>query len=70
MSSELDFSDTLLQRRTPYLCPNQFAAKPRCAKSKIYTETQVIKANEANEAWEKVVNKEARYRYVIDGATI
>jgi alcohol dehydrogenase (NADP+) len=41
-----------------------------CAKSKIYPEVQVIKANEANEAWEKVINKEARYRYVIDGATI
>lgn len=41
-----------------------------CAKNKIYAETQVIKANEANEAWEKVINKEARYRYVIDGATI
>jgi alcohol dehydrogenase (NADP+)/uncharacterized zinc-type alcohol dehydrogenase-like protein len=30
----------------------------------------VIKASEANDAWEKVIKKEARYRYVIDAATI
>lgn len=41
-----------------------------CASNKIYPQIQVIKANEINEAWEKVLNKEARYRYVIDAATI
>ena len=41
-----------------------------CAQNKIYPEVQVIKASEVNETWEKVVNKEARYRYVIDAATI
>ena len=40
-----------------------------CAQNKIYPEVQVIKASEANDTWEKVINKEARYRYVIDAAT-
>ena len=40
-----------------------------CAKNKIYPEVQVIKASEANDTWDKVINKEARYRYVIDAAT-
>jgi len=30
---------------------------------------QLIKASEVNSTWEKVINKEARYRYVIDAAT-
>jgi len=41
-----------------------------CAKHKIYPQIQIIKAEAINEAWEKVVNKEARYRYVIDTTTI
>jgi len=41
-----------------------------CAKNKIYPEIQIIKADEINDAWEKVVNKQARYRYVIDATTI
>lgn len=40
-----------------------------CAQNKIYPQIQIIKANEINEVWDKVVNKEARYRYVIDTAT-
>ncbi|MFE3866548.1 NAD(P)-dependent alcohol dehydrogenase [Flavobacterium sp. LS2P90] len=40
-----------------------------CAENKIYPQIQIIKADEINEAWKKVVNKEARYRYVIDAAT-
>ncbi|CAN5798078.1 NAD(P)-dependent alcohol dehydrogenase [soil metagenome] len=40
-----------------------------CAKHNIYPQIQIIKATEINDAWEKVVNKEARYRYVIDAAT-
>src|SRR6266496_2797302 len=41
-----------------------------CTENKIYPEIQLIKASEVNETWEKVINKEARYRYVIDAATI
>ena len=41
-----------------------------CAANKIYPQIQIIKADEINDAWEKVINKEARYRYVIDAATI
>jgi alcohol dehydrogenase (NADP+)/uncharacterized zinc-type alcohol dehydrogenase-like protein len=41
-----------------------------CAENKIYPEIQLIKASEVNETWQKVINKEARYRYVIDAATI
>jgi len=40
-----------------------------CAEHKIYPEVQLIKASEANDTWEKVINKEARYRYVIAAAT-
>ncbi|MBI1227173.1 MAG: alcohol dehydrogenase catalytic domain-containing protein [Bacteroidetes bacterium] len=40
-----------------------------CAEHKIYPQIQIIKADEINDAWEKVVNKEVRYRYVIDAAT-
>jgi alcohol dehydrogenase (NADP+)/uncharacterized zinc-type alcohol dehydrogenase-like protein len=41
-----------------------------CAENKIYPQIQIIPAKEINEAWDKVVNKEARYRYVIDIATV
>jgi alcohol dehydrogenase (NADP+) len=41
-----------------------------CAANKIYPQIQIIKATEINEAWKKVVNKEARYRYVIDASTM
>ncbi|MEH0153026.1 NAD(P)-dependent alcohol dehydrogenase [Limibacter armeniacum] len=40
-----------------------------CADNGIKPEIEVIKAEQVNEAWEKVVNKEARYRYVIDAKT-
>ena len=40
-----------------------------CADNKLPPQIQVIKAEDVNEAWNKVVNKEARYRYVIDAAT-
>jgi uncharacterized zinc-type alcohol dehydrogenase-like protein len=40
-----------------------------CAQHKIYPQIQIIKAEEINDAWDKIVNKEARYRYVIDAAT-
>ena len=40
-----------------------------CADNKILPEIQVISAEQINDAWESVVNKKARYRYVIDAAT-
>lgn len=40
-----------------------------CAENKIYPQIEIIKAGEINNAWDKVVNKEARYRYVIDALT-
>ncbi len=40
-----------------------------CADNKIHPQIQIIKAEQINEAWENVVNKKARYRYVIDAAT-
>jgi alcohol dehydrogenase (NADP+)/uncharacterized zinc-type alcohol dehydrogenase-like protein len=39
------------------------------ADHKVLPQIQIISAEQINEAWEKVVNKEARYRYVIDPAT-
>ena len=41
-----------------------------CADNNILPKIELIKAEQVNEAWEKVVNKEARYRYVIDAKTI
>jgi alcohol dehydrogenase (NADP+)/uncharacterized zinc-type alcohol dehydrogenase-like protein len=41
-----------------------------CATHKIYPKIEVIEAKEITEAWKKVENREARYRYVIDTATI
>lgn len=40
-----------------------------CADNKVLPQIQIIKAEQINEAWENVVNKKARYRYVIDAAT-
>jgi len=40
-----------------------------CADNKVHPQIQIIKAEQINEAWENVVNKKARYRYVIDAAT-
>lgn len=41
-----------------------------CAKNKIYPQVQIIKAEEINDAWQQVIDKKARYRFVIDTATI
>jgi alcohol dehydrogenase (NADP+)/uncharacterized zinc-type alcohol dehydrogenase-like protein len=41
-----------------------------CADNKVLPQIQIIKAEQVNEAWDKVVKKEARYRYVIDALTI
>lgn len=41
-----------------------------CADAQVRPQIQIIKAAEISGAWRKVVNKQARYRYVIDTATI
>jgi len=40
-----------------------------CANNGIRPSIEIINAEEINEAWKKVENKQARYRYVIDAAT-
>ena len=40
-----------------------------CADNKIVPKIEIIRAEQINDAWAKVINKEARYRYVIDAAT-
>lgn len=40
-----------------------------CADNNVHPKIEVISADQINDAWDKVVNKEARYRYVIDAAT-
>lgn len=40
-----------------------------CAANKVYPQIEVINANQINEAWDNVINKKARYRYVIDAST-
>lgn len=40
-----------------------------CADNGIRPHIQIIKAEEMNDAWTKILNQGARYRYVIDAAT-
>ena len=40
-----------------------------CADASVRPTTQLIQASEISDAWVKVKNKQARYRYVIDAAT-
>ena len=40
-----------------------------CADNRIRPQVQVISAAEVSDAWVKVQQKEARYRYVIDAST-
>ncbi|HBH91076.1 MAG TPA: NAD(P)-dependent alcohol dehydrogenase, partial [Hyphomonadaceae bacterium] len=40
-----------------------------CAENGVAPQIQIIPATGINQAWEDVVNKNARYRYVIDAAT-
>ncbi|MGD9157474.1 MAG: zinc-binding dehydrogenase [Desulfobacteraceae bacterium] len=40
-----------------------------CADNKVLPQIRIIDARHVNDALEKVVNKEARYRFVIDAAT-
>ena len=41
-----------------------------CADNNIRPQIQIIKAGQVNEAWQNVIDKKARYRYVIDAKTI
>lgn len=41
-----------------------------CAEHNIRPQIEMIKANEVSTVWEKVINKEARYRYVLDSESI
>ena len=40
-----------------------------CAKNDVLPEIQIIKAEEITQAWKNVVDKKARFRYVIDPKT-
>ncbi|QCK15207.1 NAD(P)-dependent alcohol dehydrogenase [Mangrovivirga cuniculi] len=40
-----------------------------CADNGIKPQIEIIKAEQVNHAWEKVVSKDARYRFVIDAST-
>ncbi|WP_078085774.1 NAD(P)-dependent alcohol dehydrogenase [Microbulbifer mangrovi] len=40
-----------------------------CADNKVLPKIELIKADQINESWANVVNKKARFRYVIDAAT-
>lgn len=41
-----------------------------CAAHNIRPQIEIIKANSVNSAWQNVLNKQARYRYVIDSGSI
>ena len=40
-----------------------------CAQNNILPQIEMVHADQINDAWKKVLDKEARYRYVIDAAT-
>ena len=40
-----------------------------CADNNVLPKIEIIKADQINDAWTKVMNKQARFRYVIDAAT-
>ena len=50
--------------------PQTQALVDYCAENGVFPEVEVIRADEVNDAWEHVLDKEARYRYVIDASTI
>jgi len=41
-----------------------------CAEHHIAPEIEVISANQIDEAWERVLNSDVRYRFVIDISTM
>ncbi|MCS4504601.1 NAD(P)-dependent alcohol dehydrogenase [Arhodomonas aquaeolei] len=50
--------------------PQTQALVDYCAENGIHPEIEVIQANKVNDAWSDVLDKAARYRYVIDATTI
>jgi len=50
--------------------PQTQALVDYCADNEVLPEIEIIRADEVNEAWESVLQKEARYRCVIDADTI
>lgn len=49
--------------------PETQAVVNYCAENNILPQIEIIQAHEINSAWDKVVNKQSRYRYVIDATT-
>jgi uncharacterized zinc-type alcohol dehydrogenase-like protein len=41
-----------------------------CAEQGIGAEIEVVSADQVNEAWERVLASDVRYRFVIDSATL
>jgi uncharacterized zinc-type alcohol dehydrogenase-like protein len=41
-----------------------------CAEHEIAAEIEVISADQVNEAWERVLASDVRYRFVIDNSTL
>jgi uncharacterized zinc-type alcohol dehydrogenase-like protein len=41
-----------------------------CAEHGIHPETELVGATEINEAWERVLSSDVRYRFVIDTHTL
>ena len=41
-----------------------------CAEHGIGAEIEVISADQVNEAWERVLSSDVRYRFVIDNSTL
>lgn len=41
-----------------------------CAKKKVFADVEVIPASQINEAYEKTIRSQVKYRFVIDAATL
>lgn len=41
-----------------------------CAKKKVYADIELIKANKINEAYDRTVKGDVKYRFVIDNKTL
>ena len=48
--------------------PERQEVVDNCADTMVLLQTQSIKAEQINDAWTKMLNKEARYRYAIEAA--
>jgi D-arabinose 1-dehydrogenase-like Zn-dependent alcohol dehydrogenase len=70
LTTSYDFQQSKLQWITYWRNPRTQEVVDYCAENKIYPQIQMIKPEMINETWDKVVNKEARYRYVIDMSSL